>query len=117
MLSIDTGNSPVQPPVDIFSSPFNAGGAVLLDVFVRFESGVAFENEVNVFDGVTFGALVCYRFHLAYTSCCHATGNDKEKKQDVFHGIFTCSHRSAPHDLHLYQSEKFFISKMYHSIR
>src|SRR4030042_5517200 len=57
MLSINTGNSPVQPPADIFSSPFNAGGAVLLDVFVRLDIGVAFENEMNVFDGVTFGAL------------------------------------------------------------
>jgi len=35
MLSIDTGNSPVQQAVDIFSSPFNAGGAVLLDMIVR----------------------------------------------------------------------------------
>jgi hypothetical protein len=55
MLSIETGNSPVQPPADIFSSPFNTGGAELLDMFVRLESWVVFENGVNVFAGVTSG--------------------------------------------------------------
>jgi hypothetical protein len=54
---MNTGNSPIQPFTDILSSPFNADDAVLLDVFVRLEGGVAFENEVNVFAGVTFGVL------------------------------------------------------------
>src|SRR5512137_862068 len=55
-LSIDTGNSPIQPPVDIFSCPFRVVSGT--ELLVLFEKTVAFENGVNVFVGVTAEVFV-----------------------------------------------------------